>query len=47
MTAATPFALTVPLVSGSQLAIDVPAGSVLFLLGANGTGKSSLVHRFY
>ena len=39
--------LQVPLDSGANLAIEIAPGSALFILGANGTGKSSLVHRFY
>lgn len=31
---------------GTQFVIDLSAGQSLFVLGANGTGKSSLLHRF-
>lgn len=41
------FRLAIPLISGATLPVELRAGSVLFLLGANGTGKSSLVHHFY
>ncbi|NEJ83120.1 AAA family ATPase, partial [Rhizobium leguminosarum] len=40
------FDLTVPLSSG-DLNFRVDLGQVVFVLGANGTGKSSLLQRFY
>lgn len=42
-----PFDLKVPLVSGRFLNFTVDIGQIVFVLGANGTGKSSLIHRFY
>ncbi len=42
-----PFALSVAQPDGTTLEIGVDNGEVLFLLGANGTGKSSLMQRFY
>ena len=41
------FNLSVPVVEGDPLSILMRSGNTLFLLGANGTGKSSLIHRFY
>ena len=41
------FDLNVPQADGDSLSLPLQAGDILFLLGANGTGKSSLVHRFY
>lgn len=41
------FQLALPLSSGGEFAYTLQAGGVLFLLGANGTGKSSLITRFY
>lgn len=41
------FSFQVPLNSGSNLPIELATGAVLFILGANGTGKSSLIHRFF
>ncbi len=41
------FALSVPLSGGEPLNFTVALGEVVFVLGANGTGKSSLLHRFY
>ena len=41
-----PFQFTVPRVSGN-LDITVDAGGILFVLGANGTGKSALMQRLY
>lgn len=32
---------------GTALDLEIKAGKAVFLLGANGTGKSSLMHRFY
>lgn len=42
-----PFNLTIPQASGTPLTIDIDIGQCMFILGANGTGKSSLMHRFY
>lgn len=42
-----PFELSVPLISGQPLNFTVDVGQVLYVLGANGTGKSSLLQRFY
>lgn len=42
-----PFDLSVQLASGVQLNFTLATGEVLFVLGANGTGKSSLLQRFY
>ena len=41
------FNLTVPQSDSTSLDITVNLGECLFILGANGTGKSSLMHRFY
>lgn len=41
------FGLSVPRHNVSALDLSVGAGDVVFLLGANGTGKSSLMQRFY
>jgi ABC-type Mn2+/Zn2+ transport system ATPase subunit len=41
------FLLLVPLNSGGDLTLELGLGGALFILGANGTGKSSLVHRFF
>lgn len=42
-----PFNLTIPKPGGTSLNITVNAGECLFVLGANGTGKSSIMHLFY
>jgi ABC-type cobalamin/Fe3+-siderophores transport system ATPase subunit len=42
-----PFELNIPLIAGEPLAFSVDVGQVVFVLGANGTGKSSLMQRFY
>ena len=42
-----PFNLKIPQADGTSLDLVVEAGGAAFLLGANGTGKSSLMHRFY
>lgn len=42
-----PFATTIPTPAGPGLTVELDAGQVLFLVGANGTGKSSLMHQFY
>ena len=41
------FDFNIPGVSGNTIAFSVGVGGVLFLLGANGTGKSSLVSRLF
>lgn len=41
------FVINYPSVSGQEIPISLPIGSTLFVVGANGTGKSSLMHRFY
>jgi len=41
------FTISYPSVSGNQASISLPLGSTLFVVGANGTGKSSLMHKFY
>lgn len=41
------FILPVALTADPDFTIALEIGSPLFLLGANGTGKSSLLHRFY
>jgi ABC-type cobalamin/Fe3+-siderophores transport system ATPase subunit len=47
MTASESFSLTAPRPNGDTLDVSVNAGEMLFILGANGSGKSSLMHRFY
>lgn len=42
-----PFELSTPLISGQSLNFTIDIGQVLYVLGANGTGKSSLIQRFY
>ncbi len=44
---ADPFILSVPQANAASLDIPISPGEMLFVLGANGTGKSSLMHRFY
>ena len=39
------FTISIPLSSGTPLTIVLQPGEQLYILGANGTGKSSLVHR--
>ncbi len=41
------FNLEVPQPDGNVLGVPVAAGEVLFVMGANGTGKSSLIQRFF
>jgi ABC-type cobalamin/Fe3+-siderophores transport system ATPase subunit len=41
------FELQFPLTGGSNFRHSLNTGDILFLLGANGTGKSSLVTKFY
>ena len=42
-----PFALNVPITNGNNLTFTLEAGQTLFVLGANGTGKSTLIQRLY
>jgi ABC-type cobalamin/Fe3+-siderophores transport system ATPase subunit len=42
-----PFHLEVPLTVEGPLNFSVDAGQTVFVLGANGTGKSSLMQRFF
>lgn len=42
-----PFELSVPLLPGQHLTFSLDVGQVLYVLGANGTGKSSLLQRLY
>ena len=42
-----PFNLQIPRSDGTPLDLTIKEGECLFVLGANGTGKSSLMHRFY
>ena len=42
-----PFILSVPQANAANLDIPINPGEMLFVLGANGTGKSTLMHRFY
>ncbi len=41
------FAFTIPELSGTPLIFTLEIGQCIFVLGANGTGKSSLMHKFY
>lgn len=41
------FETTIPTAAGSSLKVQLDVGQALFLVGANGTGKSSLMHQFY
>jgi ABC-type cobalamin/Fe3+-siderophores transport system ATPase subunit len=41
------FSLEIPSSNGKEQTIPLDIGEALFVLGANGTGKSSLLHRFY
>ncbi|CAJ0877621.1 hypothetical protein AMST5_02895 [freshwater sediment metagenome] len=42
-----PFDLSIPLAGGQSLDFLVDVGQIVFVLGANGTGKSSLMQRFF
>jgi ABC-type cobalamin/Fe3+-siderophores transport system ATPase subunit len=42
-----PFNLTIPRSTGAPLCVTVGEGDILFVLGANGTGKSSLMQQFF
>lgn len=42
-----PFNLKIPESGNTSLDLTIDAGNVLFVLGANGSGKSSIMHRFY
>ncbi|MCK6443425.1 AAA family ATPase [Elstera cyanobacteriorum] len=41
------FDFSIPLASGESLNFNLEVGQILYVLGANGTGKSSLLQRFY
>ena len=41
------FNLTIPRISEDPLNINIEVGDFLFVLGANGSGKSSVMHKFY
>ncbi len=41
------FELTVPTITGPELQLQLKPSEILFVLGANGTGKSSLMSHFY
>lgn len=41
------FNTDIPTLSGSNLTVNLEKGDCLFVLGANGSGKSSLMHKFY
>ncbi|MDA8102643.1 MAG: AAA family ATPase [Nitrospiraceae bacterium] len=42
-----PFSLNIPGMDGSSIDIPLEVGEILFVLGANGTGKSALLQRLY
>ena len=42
-----PFNLSIPQPDGSTLEIALETGDVLFVLGANGSGKSNLMHKLF
>ena len=44
---ATPFTLSIPTLGTEALSVTLQPGEVLFVVGANGKGKSSLMHRLY
>lgn len=39
--------ISIPRISGECLSLEIPKGSCLFLLGANGSGKSALVQHIF
>ena len=39
--------LDVPLVGNDPLSLPLSSGDIVFIMGANGTGKSSLIHKFF
>src|SRR5262245_29980852 len=41
------FNFDIPIIGGTQLQMSLDVGQILFLLGANGTGKSGLMHRLF
>ena len=41
------FNLTVPRRADRQIDVPIKLGEILFILGANGTGKSGLMHKLY
>jgi ABC-type transport system involved in cytochrome c biogenesis ATPase subunit len=42
-----PFNFTIPRTNAPALDISIGAGEIIFVLGANGSGKSCLMHRLY
>jgi ABC-type cobalamin/Fe3+-siderophores transport system ATPase subunit len=44
---ANQFQFNIPITNGDTLNLEVDVGDVIYLLGANGTGKSSLVTRLF
>jgi ABC-type molybdenum transport system ATPase subunit/photorepair protein PhrA len=42
-----PFDLTIPRPDGAIMSLTVKSGESVFILGANGTGKSSLMQQLY
>src|ERR1700722_9669913 len=42
-----PFALNVPTPTQGYISISIEPGQSVFVLGANGSGKSSLMHMFF
>ena len=40
------FDINIPTSNGSELKVQLECGKLLFVLGANGTGKSSLMYHF-
>ena len=42
-----PFSFALPLLNGQSLDFQMDVGQTVFVLGANGTGKSSLMYRLY
>lgn len=41
------FNINIPLSSAASTIIELTAGQILFVAGANGSGKSSLIQNFY
>lgn len=42
-----PLSITIPTVTNTALTVSIGPGEILFVLGANGVGKSSLLHQIY
>ena len=42
-----PFSLSIPTLGVEALSVTLQPGEILFVVGANGKGKSSLMHRLY